>query len=120
MKMALMKVKVKFYTRIKEFTGEPQTIVELKENSTVLDLMKKLSEKYGKPFEEYVLDPKHGIKPYIKVIAKTAEPGKELKDGSSVSVLLDTDAFLKGRKEVEIYPIIGGGGSYLTFFSKRQ
>ncbi|MGQ9788237.1 MAG: MoaD/ThiS family protein [Candidatus Hadarchaeaceae archaeon] len=109
MEIALMKVKVKFYTRIKEFTGEPQTTVELKENGTVFDLMKKLAEKYGKPFKEYVLDPKHGIKPYIKVIAKNAEPGKELKDGASVSILLDTDAFLKGKKEVEIYPIIGGG-----------
>ncbi|MBC7219179.1 MAG: MoaD/ThiS family protein [Hadesarchaea archaeon] len=116
-----MKVKVKFYTRIKEFTGEPETTVELKENSTVLDLMKKLSEKYGEPFKEYVLDPKHGIKPYIKVIAKNAEPGKGLKDGSSVSVLLDTDAFLRGRKEVEIYPIIGGGiQPQLTFSSERQ
>ncbi|MGC8816938.1 MAG: MoaD/ThiS family protein [Candidatus Hadarchaeum sp.] len=104
-----MKIKVKFYTRVKEFTGEEQTTVELKEDSTVLDLMKKLAEKYGKHFEDYVLDPKHGIKPYIKVIAKKAELGEKLRDGSSVSVLLDTDAFLKGRKEVEIYPIIGGG-----------
>jgi molybdopterin converting factor small subunit len=104
-----MKIKVTFYTRLKEFTGEAQTTVELEENGTVLDLMKKLAEKYGKPFEEYVLDPKQGIKPYIKVVAKAPATGEKLKDGSSVSILLDTDAFLKGRKEVEIYPIIGGG-----------
>jgi len=104
-----MKVKVRFYTRIKEFTGESQTTVDLKENSTVLDLMKKLAEKYGKPFEEYVLDHEQGIKPYIKVISKAAGTSRELKDGSGISILLDTDAFLKGRKEVEIYPIIGGG-----------
>ncbi len=102
-----MKVKVRFYTRIKEFTGESQTTVELKENGTVYDLIKKLSEKYGKPFEKYVLDSKRRIKPYIKIIGKT--PGKKLKDGSSLSMLLDSDTFLKEKGDVEIYPIIGGG-----------
>lgn len=102
-----MKVTVRFYTRIKEFTGESQTTVDLKENSTVYDLIKKLAEKYGKPFEKYVLDSKHRIKPYIKIIGKTS--GKKLKRGSSISMILDSDSFLKEKRDVEIYPIIGGG-----------
>ena len=102
-----MKVKVRFYTRIKEFTGESRATVDLRENSTVYDLIKKLAEKYGKPFEKYVLDSKHRIKPYIKIIAKPS--GKKLKRGSSISMLLDSDTFLKEKRDVEIYPIIGGG-----------
>ena len=104
-----MKVTVRFYTKIKEFTGESQTTVELQENGTLNDLIKRLVEKYGKPFEKYVLDSKHRIKPYIKIIAKAAGKNAKLKKGSSVSILLDLDTFLKGKHEVEIYPIIGGG-----------
>ncbi len=106
--MGPMKITVKFYTRIKEFTGEAQTTVELEENSTVNDLVRKLGEKYGKPFQKYVLDRKRGVKPYIKVFSKSGA-GKKLKAGESVSMLLDMDTFLKGKNEVDIYPIIGGG-----------
>lgn len=104
-----MEVTVRFYTKIKEFTGESQTTVEIREDGTLNDLIKKLAEKYGKPFEKYVLDSKHKIKPYIKIIAKAAGKNAKLKKGSSVSILLDLDTFLKGKHEVEIYPIIGGG-----------
>ncbi len=104
-----MRITVKFYTRIKEFTGEAQTTVELKENSTVKDLVKELAKKYGKPFEKYVLDKNRGVKPYIKLFSKSDIKGKKLKAGASVSMLLDMDTFLKGKKEVDIYPIIGGG-----------
>jgi molybdopterin converting factor small subunit len=109
-----MKVTVRFYIKVKEFTGESQTTVELQRNSTLHDLIKKLAEKYGKPFEKYILDSNQRVKPYIKIFLKATDISKrgldkKLEEGSSLSILPDLKTVLKEKDRIEIYPVIEGG-----------
>jgi len=109
-----MKVTVSFYTKMKEFTGESQTIVELQENSTLRDLIQKLAEKYGKPLKEYVLDSNQRIKPYVKIFLKAANISKnglnrKLEEGSCLSILPDLKTVLKEKDRIEVYPVVEGG-----------
>lgn len=109
-----MKVTVRFYTKVKEFTGESQTIVELQETSTLRDLIQKLAEKYGKPLEKYVLDSNQEIKPYVKIFLKAVDIdkrglNKKLEEGSSLSIIPDLGTVLKEKDRIEVYPVVEGG-----------
>ncbi|MEM2848968.1 MAG: MoaD family protein [Candidatus Bathyarchaeia archaeon] len=49
-----MKVKVRYFALLREFTGKREDLIELEENTSVGKLLEILSAKYGKKFREYL------------------------------------------------------------------
>ena len=74
-----MQVKVRFFTSLREIVGTREETLTFPENKVTVDaVLNALSQKYGKPFEEYVYD------------AKTAQPKGFLQflvNGNSTSTL---------------------------------
>ena len=62
----MVKVKVNFYGVLKDSGMEPQTEVLMPQEFTLRQLVDSLHKKYGKKFEEGVLDKHCGVKSYIR------------------------------------------------------
>jgi len=52
-----MKIKVHYISLVKGFTKTSQDEFDLKEDSTLVDLLDNIAAKYGKPFSQEVYDP---------------------------------------------------------------
>lgn len=52
-----IKVKLEFYGNLRDMVGKKEVEVVLKSSSTVLDLIKWLSEIYGKEFKLFIINP---------------------------------------------------------------
>lgn len=49
-----MKVKVRYFALLREFTGKREDLVELEEDTSVGELLETLSAKYGEKFRDYL------------------------------------------------------------------
>ena len=97
-----MKVSVRFFTMLRELIGKKEeTLFFLKgEIVTVHMVLKKLAEKYGEGFVEYVYD------------SRTGEPRGFLQflvNGRSVSSPKELDEELVDGDVLAIIPPVGGG-----------
>ena len=97
-----MEVKVRFFTNLREIVDKREETVTFSSGKKVtVDLvLKTLSQKYGKPFKEYVYD------------EKTAEPKGFLQflvNGNSTSTLNGLETELKDGDVLAILPPVGGG-----------
>ncbi|HKM60687.1 MAG TPA: MoaD family protein [Candidatus Bathyarchaeia archaeon] len=97
-----MEVKVRFFTNLREIVNKREQTLTFNagEKVTVDLVLKTLSQKYGKPFIEYVYN------------GKTGQPKNFLQfliNGTSTSTLNGLETELKNGDALAILPPVGGG-----------
>jgi molybdopterin synthase sulfur carrier subunit len=97
-----VEVKVRFFTNLREIVNKrEQTLTFTGDEKVTVDLvLKTLSQKYGKPFTEYVYN------------GKTGQPKNFLQfliNGTSTSTLNGLETELKDGDVLAILPPVGGG-----------
>jgi len=97
-----LEVKVRFFTSLREIVNKREETLAVKENGKVsVDLvLKTLTQKYGKPFNEYVYDGKTGQpKGFLQFLV----------NGNSTTTLNGLETELKNGDVLAILPPVGGG-----------
>ena len=94
-----MKVKVKFFTSLREITGKKEDEIQSSSIITVEELLAHLSKKYGREFTEYLYDEKGNVQKYIQVLI----------NGRGIKVFQGFETKLKEGDTVAIFPPVGGG-----------
>jgi len=97
-----VEVKVRFFTNLREIVNKREQTLTFNagEKVTVDLVLKTLSQKYGKPFIEYVYN------------GKTGQPKNFLQfliNGTSTSTLNGLETELKNGDALAILPPVGGG-----------
>lgn len=65
--MGRVKVKVLFFASIKDLVGISELILDVDESSTVLDVLRRLTEIYGERFREFVFSGDFNLKSHIRL-----------------------------------------------------
>ena len=97
-----MQVSVRFFTSLRETVGKKEEILTFPEGSkvTVDVVLKKLAQRYGKRFVEYVYDEKTGgVKDFLQFLV----------NGKSAATLNGLQTELEDGDVLAILPPIGGG-----------
>ena len=94
-----MKIKVKFFTSLREITGKKEDEVQSSSIITVEELLAHLSKKYGRELTEYLYDEKGKVRAYIQILI----------NGRGIKVLQGFETKLKEGDTVAIFPPVGGG-----------
>ena len=95
-------IKVLFFTSLREITGKKEETLDLPimDNIAVITIIDLLSKCYGKPFNEYVYDPKTcNVRGFLQFLI----------NGKSVSTLNGLDTKLVSGDVLAILPPVGGG-----------
>jgi len=93
------KVTVKFFTTLREITGKKEEQIEFSKTATVESLLKQLSKKYGKEFDDYVYDELGNVHGHLHFLV----------NGQSITALNEFRTRLKEGDQVAILPPVGGG-----------
>jgi len=93
------KVNVKFFTTLREITGKKEEQLEFSNAPTVASLLKQLSTKYGKEFDDYVYDELGTLRGHLQILV----------NGQSVTSLKGIRTRLENSDQVAILPPVGGG-----------
>jgi len=97
-----LEVKVLFFTSLREIVNKREETLTFKENGKVsVDVvLKTLTQKYGKSFNEYVYDDKTGLpKGFLQFLV----------NGNSTTTLNGLETELKDGDVLAILPPVGGG-----------
>jgi len=98
-KKASINVKVKFFTTLREIVGKKEEQIELSSSFTLKALLKLLSKKYGRDFEDYVYDELGNVRGHLQFLI----------NGKSASATQGLKTKLKEGDQVAILPPVGGG-----------
>lgn len=79
--------------------GKKEEQVEFSRTGTVESLLKQLSKKYGKEFDDYIYDELGHVRGHLSFLV----------NGQSVSALHGLKTSLKDGDQVAILPPVGGG-----------
>lgn len=89
-----MKIRVQYFAQIREIVGIREEILDLNEGVSAGELLRKLCDRHGGKFEEYVFEPTTGHpKPFLQFmldtesIASAGGLSTKLKDGSSFAII---------------------------------
>lgn len=90
-----LQVSVKFFTALREITGKKEETLTFKDSKTVtIDvILRKLIQRYGKSFREYVFDGKTGeVKSFLQFLVNgrsmtETELGTKLEDGDVLAII---------------------------------
>lgn len=93
-----MKVKAKFFAFIREVAGVNEVEVEVEDDTTIVDLIKKLSERLPQKFREFVFEG-HEVSKNIIILV----------NGKGISELDGLETKLKSGDEVALLPPVSGG-----------
>jgi len=94
-----MKVKIKFFTRLREITGKKEEEIELNSNVALDKFLRQLSKEYGQEFQDYIWD-------------RWEQPRGTLQfliNGKNIMTLHGFETELKDGDIIAIIPPIGGG-----------
>jgi molybdopterin synthase sulfur carrier subunit len=94
-----MKIKVKFFTSLREITDKKVDEIQLKNAITIEELLNILSEKYSKEFREYIYNKKGKVQDFLSFLV----------NGKNINVLQGFDTKLKQGDTIAILPPVGGG-----------
>lgn len=94
-----MKIKVKFFTSLREITGKKEDEIQSSSVITVEELLAHLSKKYGREFIEYLYDEKGNVRTHIQILI----------NGRGINVSQGFETKLKEGDTVAIFPPVGGG-----------
>jgi molybdopterin synthase sulfur carrier subunit len=98
----MLQISVRFFTSLRELTGTKEENMKFPNNETVTvnTVLKRLSQRYGKRFIEYVYDTKSGdVKSFLQFLI----------NGRSASALNGLNTKLEDRDVLAIIPPVGGG-----------
>jgi molybdopterin synthase sulfur carrier subunit len=99
-KARVMRVRVRFFTRLKEVVGRDELELDVEERADVGVVLRKLSERYGEKFAALLYEGNERM---------LATHLQVLLDGSNVLGLNGLKTRLKGGSELAIIPLIMGG-----------
>ena len=94
-----VRVKVKYFTVLRETTKKRMEDIELASGSTVKDLLRLLSERYGQRFEDYVYNQYGRVRSGLQFLV----------NGRSTKSLQGFQTRLEEGDEFAIIPPVGGG-----------
>jgi molybdopterin synthase sulfur carrier subunit len=97
-----LQVSVRFFTSLRELTGKKEETLKFRDGETVTvdKVLKRLAERYGKSFVEYVYDSKSGeVKGFLQFLV----------NGRSAFTLNGLDTKLADGDVLAIIPPVGGG-----------
>lgn len=98
----ILHVSIRYFTVLREIVGKKDEILEFPKGQrlTINSLLKCLSEKYGKDFDEYVYDLKTGeVKGFLQFLV----------NGRSPSATKELDTSLSDGDVLAIVPPVSGG-----------
>lgn len=94
-----MKVTIKFFTSLREITGNKMVILELKNLVSVEQLLSLLFEKYGQEFRDYVYNQEGKVQDFLSFLV----------NGKNINNLEGFNTILKDGDIIAILPPVGGG-----------
>lgn len=100
--MLILKIKVLFFTTLREIIGKREETIDLlvDDKITINTVLNVLKERYDKPFEDYVFDPKtQQVRGHIQFLI----------NGKSISHINEMEIELKDGNVLAILPPVGGG-----------
>jgi len=94
-----IRVKVKFFTTLREIVGKREEQIEFSRAVTVEELLKQLSQKYGEGFRDYVYNEEGEVRSHLQFLI----------NGQSTSTLQGFKTKLNEGDQIAILPPVGGG-----------
>ena len=94
-----MKVKIKFFTSLREITGNKMVNLQLKNKISVEQLLFLLLEKYGQEFRDYVYNQEGKVQDFLSFLI----------NGKNINNLQGFNTILKEGDIIAILPPVGGG-----------
>ncbi len=94
-----MKVTIKFFTSLREITGNKMVNLELKNLISVEQLLSLLFEKYGQEFRDYVYNQEGKVQDFLSFLV----------NGKNINNLEGFSTILKEGDIIAILPPVGGG-----------
>ena len=96
-----MKIKIRILRGpLTKIVGKSEFSVQSKKQVRVIDVLRLLAKKYGKPFRDYVFDPKKGVVNSYLMFAL---------NGVNVSCIKGTETQIEDGSELLILSATGGG-----------
>jgi len=95
-------VTIKFFANFRELTGKREQKMEIeKKETTIMDVLKQLSNEYGSAFNDYIFDASkpRSLKPQISVMV----------NGLSIRNLEKLKTRIKDGDTIAILPPVSGG-----------
>ncbi len=93
------KITARFFTTLREIAGRKEDHIEFSKTATVDSLLKQLSKKYGKEFDDYMFDELGDVRGHLQILI----------NGQSVTTMRGLKTRLKEGDQVAILPPVGGG-----------
>jgi molybdopterin synthase sulfur carrier subunit len=94
-----IKVAVRFFTTLREITGKKEELLEFSKPVNVQAVLKQLSKKYGKDFDDYMFDELGDVRGHLQILV----------NGKSISTMRGLKTQLNDADQVAILPPVGGG-----------
>jgi molybdopterin synthase sulfur carrier subunit len=94
-----IKVKVKFFTTLREIVGKKEEQIELSRSVTMEALLRQVSKTYGKEFQDYLYDELGNLRGHLHFLV----------NGKSITALQGLKTKLREGDQVAILPPVGGG-----------
>lgn len=96
-----MRVKVKYFTTLRELSGTAEEELTIRDSANLADLIEEVASKYGKEARDYL---------YQKEESRKVDPSIYfLINGENSRILSGLDTKLKDGDVIAIIPPIGGG-----------
>ena len=94
-----MNVKIKFFTSLREITGNKMVNLQLKNKISVDQLLFLLLEKYGQKFRDYVYNQEGKVQDFLSFLI----------NGKNINNLQGFNTVLKEGDIIAVLPPVGGG-----------
>jgi molybdopterin synthase sulfur carrier subunit len=96
-----VQISIRYFTVLREITGKREEKLAYPENQkfAITTVLKTLSNKYGKPFTDYVFNTEGQVKSFLQVLI----------NGTNITTLNGAKTILKDGDVLAILPPIGGG-----------
>lgn len=94
-----IKVNVRFFTTLREIVGKKEEHVKFSRSVSVEAVLRQLSRKYGKDFDDYMFDELGNVRGYLQILV----------NGTSVTAMHGLRTKLNDADQMAILPPIGGG-----------
>jgi MoaD family protein len=96
-----VQVSIRYFTTLREITGKKEEQLVFSENQkpTVALALNTLSDKYGKPFIDYVFDSDGKVKKFLQILI----------NGTNIATLEQQKVSLQDGNVLAILPPVSGG-----------